>query len=46
MVNGFLFTAPSYAVMPVVFAKEDQERKLVKPNDLSIYPEEVKDKKM
>ncbi|XP_025422417.1 MICOS complex subunit Mic27 isoform X2 [Sipha flava] len=43
--SGFLFTA-SYAVMPVVLAKEDQEPKLVKPKDLSIYPDEVKHKKV
>lgn len=43
--NGFLFTASSYAAMPVVFAKDDQEPKLVRPKDLSIYPEESKENK-
>jgi len=43
-INGVLFTT-SYAMMPVVLAKDDQEPKLVRPRDLSIYPEESKENK-
>jgi len=32
--------------MPVVLAKDEQEPKLVRPSDLSIYPDETKEKKM
>lgn len=32
-------------MMPVVLAKDDQEPKLVRPRDLSIYPEESKENK-
>lgn len=31
--------------MPVVLAKDEQEPKLVRPKDLSIYPDESKEKK-
>lgn len=45
--NGFLFTASSYASLPVVLAKEaDQEPKLIRPKDLPVYSEEPKEKKM
>ncbi|XP_025195019.1 MICOS complex subunit Mic27 [Melanaphis sacchari] len=43
--NGFLLTAYAYTVMPVVLAKDEQEPKLVRPKDLSIYPDESKEKK-
>lgn len=32
-------------MMPVVLAKDGQEPKLVRPRDLSIYPEESKENK-
>lgn len=44
--NGVLCIASSYASMPVVLAKDDQEPKLVRPKDLSIYPEGSKEKKV
>lgn len=43
--NGFLLTAYAYSAMPVVLAKDEQEPKLVRPKDLSIYPDESKEKK-
>ncbi|XP_060849170.1 MICOS complex subunit Mic27 [Rhopalosiphum padi] len=44
--NGILLTAYAYTAMPVVLAKDEQEPKLVRPKDLSIYPDESKEKKI
>lgn len=41
--NAVIFTASSYAVIPVVLAKDDIKSNLVRPSDLSIYPEESKE---
>jgi len=44
--NSFIISA-AYAAIPVVLAKDEHEPKLVRPRDLSIYPEEqTKDKKV
>jgi len=43
--NSFIISA-AYAAIPVVLAKDEHEPKLVKPRDLSIYPEQTKDKKV
>jgi hypothetical protein len=44
--NGFLLTTYAYSVIPAVLAKDEQEPKLVRPSDLSIYPDETKEKKI
>ncbi|KAL4097976.1 hypothetical protein QTP88_022654 [Uroleucon formosanum] len=44
--NGLLLTAYAYTAMPVVLAKDEQEPKLVRPRDLSIYPDQSKEKKI